>query len=155
MKIKGTIIITDPCDVINKSKEDDLKKSDYGHNMEALGINTYFTEDTLCGDLNCTTYKITINLYKVIHNFLQAQVKGEDYGVDCSKLGNFCVDSGLVSVILLDEVRKYNPSIDEWIASHDWCVTKIPNFNGEVHYYVDEQGYAHILGLGNINFFTA
>ena len=48
MKFKGTIIITDPCYVINKSKEDDWEKSDYGHNMEALGINTYFTENTIC-----------------------------------------------------------------------------------------------------------
>lgn len=154
MKFKGTIIITDPCYVINKSKEDDWDKCDYGHNMEALGINTYFTEDTLCGDWDCAIYKITTNPYKVIHNFLQAQVKQEDYGVDCSKLGNFCADSGLVSVFLLDEVRKYNPDIDEWIASHDWCVTKIPNFDGEVNYFVDEHGYAHIAGIGNINFFT-
>ena len=55
---------------------------------------------------------------------------------------------------LLDEVRKYNPGIDEWIASHDWCVTMIPDFDGVVEYYVDKNGEAHIVGIGNINFFT-
>ena len=62
--------------------------------------------------------------------------------------------SAIVSVFLLDEVRKYNPSIDEWIASHDWCVTTIPDFEGEVNYYIDANDCAHIIGIGNINFFT-
>lgn len=154
MKFKGTIIITDPCYVINKSKEDDWEKSNYGHNMEALGINTYFTEDTLCGDWDCTTYKITEDPYKVINNFIDASEKGEDYGIRCSILGDFCADAGLVSVFNLDEVRKYNPDIDEWIASHNWYVTTIPDFDGEVNYYVDKQDSAHIVGVGNINFFT-
>lgn len=109
--------------------------------MEALGISTYFTEDTICGDWSCTTYKIEGDPYK-------------DYRINCSKLGDFCADSGLVSVFNLDEVRKYNPDIDEWIASHDWCVTTIPDFDGEVNYYVDKQGNAHIVGIGNVNFFT-
>ncbi len=137
------------------SEKDDWSRCDYGYNMEVLGISTYFTKDTIYGDWDCATYKIEENPYEVVNNFVEASEKGEDYGVDCSKLGNFCADSGLVSVFLLDEVRKYNPDIDEWIASHDWCVTKIPNFDGEVNYFVDEHGYAHIAGIGNINFFTA
>ncbi len=39
-------------------------------------------------------------------------------------------------------------------ASHDWCVTTIPDFDGEVNYYVNKQDNAHIVGIGNINFFT-
>lgn len=122
--------------------------------MEALGIHNYIAESTIYGDWSCTTYKITENPYKVINNFIEAQEKGEDYRIDCSKLGNFCVDSGAVSVFLLDEVRKYNSDIDKLIANHDWCVTTIPDFNGEVNYYVDKQDSAHIVGIGNINFFT-
>ena len=90
----------------------------------------------------------------MINNFVEAREKGEDYGIHCYELGNFCADAGLVSVFNLDEVRKYNPDIDEWIASHDWCVTTIPDFDGEVNYYVDKQDNAHIVGIGNINFFT-
>ena len=71
-----------------------------------------------------------------------------------SILGNFCADSGWVSVFNLDNVREYNSDIDKWIASHDWCVTTIPDFDGDVNYYVDKQNDAHIVGIGNINFFT-
>lgn len=133
---------------------DDWTKCMYGRNMEALGIEHYFTESTLYGDWGCTTYKIKENPYTVINKFAESENTGEDYGISCSKLGEFCADAGLVSVFLLDEVRKYNPGIDEWIASHDWCVTTIPDFDGEVNYYVDKQDNAHIIGIGNINFFT-
>lgn len=135
-------------------KKDDWSRCNYGQNMEVLGIHNYITESTIYGDWSCTTYKITEDPYKVINNFIEAQEKGEDYGIHCSKLSNFCADAGLVSVFNLDEVRKYNPGIDEWIASHDWCVTTIPDFDGEVNYYVDTQGSAHIVGVGNVNFFT-
>lgn len=135
-------------------EHDDWDKCDSGTNMEALGINTYFTRSTIYGDWGCTTYKITEDPYKVVDNFAEASEKGEDYEIDCSKLGNFCADSGQVSVFLLDEVRKYNPDIDEWIEKHNWCVTTIPDFDGEVNYYVDKTRDAHIVGTGNINFFT-
>lgn len=136
------------------NEKDDWSRCDCGYNMEALGISTYFTEDTIYGDWGCSTYKIAEDPYKVINNFVEAEEKGEDYRIDCFKLGDFCADAGLVSVFLLDEVRKYNPDIDEWIASHDWCVTTIPDFVGEVNYYVDKNKEAHIIGIGNINFFT-
>lgn len=132
----------------------DWTKCNCGKNMKVLGISTYFTKSTIYGDWGCSTYKITEDPYKVINNFVEAEKKGEDYGIDVSKLGNFCADAGLVSVFLLDEVRKYNPGIDEWIASHNWCVTTIPDFDGVVEYYVDKNGEAHIVGIGNINFFT-
>ena len=135
-------------------KYDDWDKCDYGRNMEVLGIHNYITESTIYGDWGCTTYEITEDPYKVISSFIDASEKGEDYGIKCSKLGDFCADAGLVSVFNLDEVRKYNPDIDEWIASHDWCVTTIPDFDGEVNYYIDKQDNAHIVGIGNINFFT-
>ena len=136
------------------NKKDDWSRCDCGYNMEALGISTYFTEDTIYGDWGCSTYKIAEDPYKVINNFVEAEEKGEDYRIDCFKLGDFCADAGLVSVFLLDEVRKYNPDIDEWIASHSWCVTTIPDFVGEVNYYVNKNKEAHIIGIGNINFFT-
>lgn len=133
---------------------DDWDKCYYGENMEALGIHNYITESTIYGDWGCTTYKIKENPYEVVDNLVEASEKGDDYGVKYSKLGDFCADSGKVSVFLLNEVRKYNLGIDEWIASHDWCVTTIPDFDGEVNYYIDKQGNAHIVGIGNINFFT-
>lgn len=152
MKFKGDIIITDPCYIIKKwnSAHNDWEQCECGQNMEVLGIHTYFTESTIYGDWGCTIYKITEDPYKVIDNFVETKEKG----YECSKLGDFCADAGLVSVFLLDEVRKYNPNIDKWIEEHDWCVTKISDFDGEANYYVDKAGNAHIVGIGNINFFT-
>lgn len=133
---------------------DDWTKCECGRNMEVLGIHNYITESTIYEDWGCSTYKITEDPYEVINNFVEAEEKGEDYGIDVSKLGDLCADSGLVSVFLLDEVRKYNTDIDKWIVSHDWCVTVISDFDGEANYYVDKQGDAHIVGVGNVNFFT-
>ena len=138
-----------------EDSHDDWKKCRYGTNMEALGISTYFTESTIYGDWGCSTYKIEENPYEVVDNFVEAYENEEDYEIECSKLGDLCADAGLVSVFLLDEVRKYNPDIDKWIEEHSWCVTTIPDFDGEVNYYVDKSNEAHIVGIGNINFFTA
>ena len=154
MEFKGDILITDPCYIIDKSKENDWDESDYGQNMEALGINNYFTESTLCGDWSCDVFKIAENPYDIIDKFAEASENGDDYDIDVEHLGEFGADSGLVSVFDLNEVRKYNPNIDEWVKAHNWCATIIPNFDGEVSYYVDKEGMAHVLGVGNINFFT-
>ena len=138
-----------------EDSHDDWRKCRYGTNMEALGISTYFTESTIYGDWGCSTYKIEENPYEVVNNFVEAYENEEDYEIKCSRLGDFCADAGLVSVFLLNEVRKYNPDIDKWIEEHSWCVTTIPDFDGEVNYYVDKSNEAHIIGIGNINFFTA
>ena len=157
MKFKGTIIITDPCYIIRKENQitkDDWIACNCGDNMKVLGINHYICKSTIYGDWSCTTYKVDDNPKEIIDNIVEAGKNDRDYGVECSDLGEFCADAGLVAVFLLDEVRQYNPDIDTWIASHPWCVTTIKDFDGNVEYYVDENKDAHIYGTGNINFFT-
>lgn len=57
-------------------------------------------------------------------------------------------------VFLLDEVLKYNPNFDYHI-NRLWTTTLIKDFDGEVEYYIDDaEGEAHIIGTGNVNFFT-
>ena len=164
MKFKGTIIITDPCYIMRAEHhgttpitDDDWEACDCGQNMEVLGIKHYICERTIYGDWGCTTYKVDTDPVKIIDSIAESYAK-EDHEINfppvTSELGKFCADAGLVAVFLLDEVRKYNPDIDKWIASHDWCVTTIPDFDGEVNYYIDKQDNAHIVGIGNINFFT-
>lgn len=197
-KFKGDILITDPCYIIKKvdktycpdimnyfsydditkypdydglcskqmeeerlkyykdlnkwdNEHDDWAKSNYGFKCECLGIKNYLTNDTLYGDWGCTTYNKDTN----------------------EILGEFCADAGLVSVFLLDEVRAYNPDIDNWIKNHSWCATVIPNFEGTVNFIqVHSEGtYAStteywnegdswsddiliVEGEGNINFIT-
>lgn len=53
-----------------------------------------------------------------------------------------------------DEVLKYNPNFDYHI-NRLWTTTLIKDFDGEVEYYIDDaEGEAHIIGTGNVNFFT-
>ena len=77
-------------------------------------------------------------------------------------ISDFCADAGLVSVFLLDEVRKYNPDFDVWIEEHKWCCTKIEDFDGdieithrEIEYDGDIENEVSVIGKGNINFFTS
>ena len=138
---------------------DDWKRCDYGDNMEVLGITTYISENTLYGDWGCTTYtsKNPKGDIDYISDYYQNNDDGEGPSVllgECKDLGSFCADAGMVGVFLLDEVLKYNPDFKTWIDEHPWCVTTIPDFDGDVEYYIDSSNEAHIIGNGNINFMT-
>lgn len=74
-----------------------------------------------------------------------------DASLNIEKIGYFCADAGMVAVFLLDEVLKYNPDFDYHI-NREWTTTLIKDFDGEINYYVDDD--AHIIGVGNVNFFT-
>ena len=126
------------------AKYDDWEKCNYGDNMEVLGITHYICRNTIYGDLSCTAYNLDTN----------------------EVLGHFCADSGLVAVFDLEEVLEYNPNFNKWIEEHSRCVTKIPNFTGEVSIEVVdisnqessngdfEDKEVRVIGKGNINFYT-
>lgn len=127
MEFDGDIIITDPCYIVRAKHhgtepitEDDWAACEYGDKMEALGIQTYMTRDTLYGDWSCTTY--------------DSDTK--------EPIGEFCADARLVSVFLLDEVLKYNPDFDYHITK-PWTTTLIKNFKGTVKFVVLEKEYVH------------
>lgn len=106
----GDIIITDPCYIM---RDDDWERSGYSDNMGILGIHNHITHDTLYGDWSCTTFNSDTK----------------------EIIGNFCADAGLVSVILLDEVMKYNPTFDYHI-NKPWTTTLIKDFSGVVEFVV-------------------
>ena len=146
-------------------KYNDWDKCNYGENMEVLGIHNYISEPTIYGDWSCTTYKIDEEPKDFVDSVLQAlkdNLEDEEYGEDESSIpyegeyiGGFCADAGLVGVFLLDEILAYNPEWKSWIEEHSWCATIIENFEGEVEYYIDKvDKEAHIVGTGNINFYT-
>lgn len=169
------------CDTTPLTK-DDWDACDYGHNMEVLGITHYITENTIYGDWSCSTYatsdpqkavddlaeiakyfndkyeehggykKITEEQYKALCE--ECDAKQNALNLQTENIGSFCADAGLVSVFLLDEVKKYNPDIEKWLEEHSWCATVIEDFDGDVEYYVDAAGDAHIIGTGSVNFFT-
>ena len=148
-------------------KYDDWDKCDFGENMEVLDIHNYISESTIYGDWSCTTYQIDGVPKRVCKQLLlQAlndNLENEEYGDDellipdeGKAIGGFCADTGLVGVFLLDEVLAYNPEWKSWIEEHSWCATIIEDFEGEVEYYIDKvDEEAHIVGTGNINFYTA
>lgn len=128
----------------------DWDKCGMGEFMGELGINHCIVENTIYGDWSCGTYEVDENPRELIDRLVK-----EECEIEATQLGSFCADAGEVAVFLLDEVREYNPDIDNWIAEHPWCVTTIEDFDGNVEYYIDGNGEAHIYGEGNINFFTS
>lgn len=114
----GDIIITDPCYIIKRDQNDDWSRCVYGYNMENIGINHYMTRDTIYGDWSCTTFNS-----------------------DTEKpIGEFCADAGLVSVFLLDEIIKYNPSYNDPVE-RPHMATLIKDFCGTVQFVVTEESY--------------
>lgn len=96
----------------------DWEKCSYGDDLNTLGINHFMTRDTMYGDWSCSTYDT-------------------DTG---KKIGEFCADAGLVSVISLEEVLKYNPAYDDHI-NKKWTTTWIKDFKGTVQFVVKENRY--------------
>lgn len=138
-EFKGDIIITDPCYIINDDNtSDDWELCNYGDNMEALGIKTYITNDTMYGDWSCTVF--TNDATTAEQQKLQ-------------KLGSFCADAGLVSVFLLDEILQYNPSFNAEVEAERQTATLIKGFDGEVSIvYNPVLDGIQVVGTGNINF---
>lgn len=130
MYFKGDILITDPC-YLMKEEGDDWEKCEYGDNMSILGINTCIVRDTIYGDWSCET---------------------RDTGTG-KTLGAFCADAGLVCVVLLEEVLKYNPDFDCHL-NNPRTTTWIKNFDGEVDFEVSEEEEVSVVGKGNVNFYT-
>ena len=145
-------------------KYDDWDKCDWGENMEVLGIHNYISKSTIYGDWSCSTYQteeepkeFMESILRILNDNLENEEDSEDWiPYEGEYIGEFCADAGLVGVFLLDEILAYNPEWKSWIEEHPWCATIIEDFEGEVEYYIDKvDKEAHIVGTGNINFYTA
>lgn len=124
VEFDGDIIITDPCYIMKPynpdADDDDWERCGYGAEMEQLGITHYMTRDTIYGDWSCSVYNTG----------------------NRRKIGDFCADAGLVSVFLLSDVLKYNPSFDYHI-NRKWTTALIKNFKGTVQFVVEEEPYEY------------
>lgn len=123
-EFNGDIIITDPCYIMRAKHhgtvpltDDDWDTCNCGYAMELLGIDHYMTRETLYGDWGCTTYDTD---------------SGE-------AIGKFCADAGLVSVLLLEDVLKYNPDYHDYKDPKDMSVTWIRDFEGTVQFIVEHK----------------
>jgi len=113
VEFDGDIIITDPCYVVDD--DNDWRKVCDTYDLNKIGVTPSMTRDTIFGDWCCET------------------VDAETY----ETIGRFCADAGLVSVMPLDEVLKYNPKFDYHITRPD-MVTLIRDFKGTVQFTVRE-----------------
>jgi len=115
MEFDGDIIITDPCYFI---KDEDWGRSDYGEDVEELGLIHYMARDTIYGDWSCSVF--------------DAESK--------EVIGRFCADAGMVAVVSLDEVLKYNPEFNYHIEK-EWTTALIKDFKGIVQFEVKHYSY--------------
>ena len=156
--------------------------SNCGENLDIFGLTQWISDSTIYGDWSCTTYKgnpkdIEESLkdiqqfYDKVNELSEELFLGydaaweflrKDFQELCTKhenkfpvLGRFCADSGMVCVVYLDDVLKFNPNFKQWASEHSWYVTIIENFDGNIEYEIDEHDEAHIVGTGNINFYTS
>lgn len=171
MKFKGDIIITDPCYLMKK--DEDWDKCKNGDNMLALGFTNYLVADTEYGDWSCTTFRegIATNrlLGEINKNYSDLFDVSNSINPDEEKLaaikvqrnmlmqhslilGNFCADSGLVGVFLLEEVLGYNPSFNYHIE-RPWTTTCIKAFEGDI-VITHKNDEVSVVGKGNIIFYT-
>jgi hypothetical protein len=184
MKFKGTIVITDPCYLDNgMDNQDNLdlwEASNYGRDLSVFGCSQWISESTVYGDWSCTTYQGTDTTCRAILDkidryydeldhldiddpmfedlkdnlYNKIEELSESFNNQHPTLGRFCADAGMVCVVYLDELTKINPHFEEWAKKHHWCATIIKDFDGEVQYDIDDNDNAHIIGKGNINFYT-
>ena len=152
-----------------------------GYGLSVFGFTKYFWENTEYGDWSCTTLlsgekaeKIMNELDDMYFNFISKYNNKEIYKTDENRkqmceaytakrakfekdssiiLGNFCADSGLVGVFLLDEVLKFNPKFDYHINKL-WTTTLIKDFDGNIEMGRDKEDGVSVIGNGNIEFYT-
>lgn len=132
MYFKGDVIITDPMYIVKS--EADWHDCEYGENLEELGICTYIT----------TGHADEMGSYVISLDTMM-------------QLGEFGSDSCMASVMLLNEVRKYNLDFDKNLGK--WCYTIIEDFDGEIDLVemdeADDDGQrVYFIGRGNKNFRT-
>lgn len=102
-----------------------------------LGFENYIMHDTLYGDWSCTTFNKDTK----------------------EPIGEFCADTGMVGVFLLEEVLRYNPDFNYHLEK-PWTTTWIKDFDGDVQIQIigdeKDRGVSNaeviVTGTGTVNF---
>lgn len=114
---ESDIIITDPCYIYEW----------IGNNHDEWTCdNIPSSRDTIYGDWSCSIYECE---------------KGKSPKAGTKPFGSFCADAGLVCVEDIRNCPKKAEILD-WVKSHGWCATVIPNFKGNVEYKIRTDYYA-------------
>lgn len=126
MTFSGDIVIIDPAEIV--SDPADWQMCRFGAELSALGFTDYLFIDACDG--------------------WGSKVCDTNSGME---IGSFTADSGMLCVVLLEELLDYRPDLDKKTLRHaDYC-TVIRDFSGEVRADA-EQGA--IIGSGSVDFST-
>lgn len=150
MKFKGTVVITDPCYFV---KDEDWNENIWDNgDLGSLGFSSYICRPTIYGDWGCKTYQregedLAGDLQELFEEYNWRGLA--EYANESKVIGRFCADAGTVAVVLLEDLKKYNPDVIPHLRSN--MVTIIENYDGEIedHVFLDK----HVVIIGD-NFFT-
>jgi len=159
MKIKGDLLITDPCYWM---KDKEFEK--YCYNIGPSEITLLnpidnmqgMMADTIFGDWTCEVYKTDESVdQSVLEDIIK--YNKPPVGVLAGKFGS---DAGLVSISEYNETWDYNrKKAEDLIDKYPWCATLLENFDGDVTFVDiysgnDSEPMRCIIGKGNYNFYT-
>lgn len=131
MYFKGDVIIADPCNIVKSDEEWQLVLADtYDRaELDKIGIQNYLSFEAV-GES-------------------RGFVKDSDSG---NTMGEFCTDSCIFCVCLLEDVLAYHPEFDDYEKWPGSCAV-IQGFEGEIVLEKREEEIA-VVGRGNMNFYT-
>ena len=157
MKIKGTIVITDPCYLKNAYTECYMKRGTIYGDWSCMVYPGKFGENKKSEEWNehyfnfFEKYNFSGKTNEEKENMLKEFKEFKKNWKETETLGEFCADSGNVGVFKYSSLSKENK---EFISTHDWCAAVIDDFEGDIDFYVDEKNNLHVIGIGNKDFFT-
>ncbi len=156
MKVKGTIVITDPCYLKNAYEACLMHRGTNYGDWSCMVYPGIFgeNEDYKQWDEKYFEFFNTYNftgkseeekekLANEFHEFREKWLKEKT-------LGEFCADAGSVGVFEYDKLSDKNKL---WIKEHPWCAAIIEDFQGDVD-IVEISGNVHVIGGGNKHFFS-
>lgn len=129
MYFKGDVIITDPCNIVKSDEDWKLVLADtYDRaELDKIGIQNFLSFETV-GES-------------------RGFVKNSDTG---DTIGEFCTDSCIFCICLLEEVLAYHPEFDDYEKYPGSCAV-IRGFEGKIVFKKQEEEIS-VIGTGNINF---
>ncbi|WP_287385711.1 hypothetical protein [Lachnospira sp.] len=159
MKIKGDILITDPCYWM---RDEEFNKyclgAEPGEIILLNPINNMqgMMADTIYGDWHCEVYKtdgpVDQSVLEDIIRYNKAPIG--------TLVGEFTADAGLVSISEYNETWDYDKKkAEDLVDKYTWTAALLNNFDGDITFVDiypgnDSEPVRCIIGKGNYNFYT-
>lgn len=172
MKLNNeSILITDPCYIADDEEwGEEFDYTDYVISTDR--ISDYLWIPTGFGDGNFSVEQMIGNvaseqelidyieeLEDAEYSFYEDSNKEnleriDELSKETKRIGDFCVDSGTYCVFLLKDIEKNYPEFFKKYRKPSKIFAVIHNFTGTIESFEDERGQNHVIGIGNISFFT-